>query len=100
MVDRTMVLCVAGKSDGLWLEYRGATIDRAAPVIQPLPTGLDWPKEALVMEVAPREIYRHATLTMQRSDGRVEAFDFYLIDGLHRDDVFAILVRGYRREKF
>ena len=52
------------------------------------------------MEVAPREIYRHATLTMQRSDGRVEAFDFYLIDGLHRDDVFAILVRGYRREKF
>ena len=97
MDDRTMVLCVGGKSDGLWLEYRGPTMQRYAPHVSATPTDDPWPSRALVMAIP--DVYRHATLTMQRSDGRVEAFDFYLIDGLHRDDVFALLTRGYRKER-
>ena len=34
---------------------------------------------------------------MQRADGRVESFVFYLLDGLPRDDVVRALMRGYRK---
>lgn len=99
MSDRTMVLCVGGSRDGLWVEYRGATMTWSTPVARKIETGWPWPSEVSVVETPALEVYRLAQMMMQRSDGRVEAFDFYLIDGLHRDHVFAILTQGYRKER-
>ncbi len=96
MRDGTTVLCIGGPADGRRVPYTQATMIWGEPRVSEFPTGLDWPRQGLEMTTL-RAIYRHATLTMQRENGRVEAFDFYLIDGLQRDDVLYALTQGYRR---